>query len=112
MQENNLTGSYTIIETGGKQYQAIPGKTVAIEKIAGEAGDVVTFDKVLLRKTATGELEIGMPYLPTPVQGTIVKQTKDRKLVVFRFKRRQKVRVRNGHRQPKTVVRFNLQPEN
>lgn len=99
-------GSYAIIETGGKQYQAIPGKTVAIEKIVGESGDAVTFDRVLLRKSGDGDVEVGAPYLSAPVTATIVKQTKDRKLIVFRFRRRQKVRVKAGHRQPKTVVRI------
>jgi len=109
MQENkpHTAGSYAIIETGSKQYQAIPGRTVAIEKIVGEAGDAVTFDRVLLRKAEDGTVEVGAPYLAAPVEATIVKHVKDRKLIVFRFKRRQKVRVKAGHRQPKTVVRFN-----
>lgn len=106
MQDKNLTGSYAIIETGGKQYQAVPGKTIAIEKIVGEAGDTVSFDRVLLRKNEDGSVEIGTPFLATPVKASIVKQTKDKKLVVFRFRRRQKVRVKRGHRQEKTVMRI------
>lgn len=99
-------GAYAIIETGGKQYQAIPGKTLSLEKLNGEAGDAVQFDNVLLRKTAAGAIEVGTPFLEVPVRGSIIKQMRDRKIVVFRFKRRKKVRVKHGHRQPKTIVRI------
>jgi len=53
-----------------------------------------------------GSYEIGKPVLEGKITATIVKQTKDPKLIVFKFKRRQKVRVKNGHRQPKTVIRI------
>ena len=99
---------YAIFANGGKQYQAIEGKTVAIEKIAGEAGDTYEIDTVLFRKLADGQFEIGQPYVNGKITATIVKQTKDPKLVVFKFKRRKKVRVKNGHRQPKTVIRIDL----
>lgn len=97
---------YAIFQTGGKQYQGLPGKTVAIEKIEGEPGDNVTFDQVLFRKKASDNFEIGRPFLQTPVTATIVKHTKGEKLVAFRFKRRHKVRVKKGHRQEMTVVRI------
>jgi len=106
MQKDVIFSTYAIIETGGKQYQAIPGKTVALEKLDGQMGDQVEFDKVLLRKTAADAVEIGTPFLKNPVRGSIVKQMRDRKIVVFRFKRRKKVRVKHGHRQHKTVVRI------
>jgi large subunit ribosomal protein L21 len=97
---------YAIFATGGKQYQAIEGETVAIEKIEGEAGTALEFDQVLFVKKGEDQFEIGRPYLATKVIASIVKQIKDPKLVVFKFKRRQKVRVKNGHRQPKTVIRI------
>jgi large subunit ribosomal protein L21 len=98
--------NYAIIETGGKQYQAIPGQTIAIEKLEGEDGQIVEFDKVLLRKTGADQIEVGQPYLEKPVKASIVKQTKGPKVVVFKFKRRKKSRVKKGHRQPMTVVRI------
>ena len=98
--------SYAIFKTGGKQYQAIPGKTVAIEKIEGDAGAILTFDEVLLRKTAKGDIEIGTPFLKSAVKASIVKQMKEPKVISFLFKRRKKVRVKKGHRQPKTVIRI------
>jgi large subunit ribosomal protein L21 len=106
MQEQNTFGSYAIIQTGGKQYQAVPGKTLAIEKVIGNVGDTISFDQVLLRKTADGQVHVGTPFLSTPVTASILKDMKERKLVVYRFRRRQKVRVKRGHRQPKTIVRI------
>ena len=98
--------AYAIIETGGKQYQAVKGKTLAIEKLEGEEGQEVEFDKVLLRKLGAEQIEIGKPYLEKPVKASIVKHTKGPKLIIFKFKRRKKSRVKKGHRQPLTVVRI------
>lgn len=97
---------YAIFQTGGKQYQAIEGKTVAIEKIEGEAGTPLEFKDVLFRKEGEGKFEIGKPFLATPIKASIVKQMKEPKVIVFKFKRRKKVRVKKGHRQPKTVIRI------
>lgn len=97
---------YAIIQTGGKQYQAIEGKTLAIEKLEGETGDKVKFDEVLLRKSGPEDIEIGQPFLKQPVVASIVKQMKGPKVIVFKFKRRKKSRVKKGHRQPITVVRI------
>lgn len=97
---------YAIIQTGGKQYQAVEGKTVAIEKLTGNAGDAVEFKEVLFRKQADGSFEVGQPFLPITVSATIVKHMRGPKLIVFKFKRRKKVRVKKGHRQEITVVRI------
>ena len=98
---------YVLFQTGGKQYQAIPGKTLAIEKIEGEPGAQLEFSEVLLRKTSAENVEIGTPYVSGVVlKASIVKQMRGEKLVVFRHKRRKKSRVRKGHRQPITVIRI------
>ncbi len=97
---------YVIFQTGGKQYQGIEGKTVAIEKIDGEAGDSVEFNEVLLRKEGEGKIEVGTPFVGQPVKASIVKHIKNPKVIVFRFKRRKKSRVKRGHRQPGTVIRI------
>ncbi len=98
---------YAIFETGGKQYQAVVGKTLAVEKLEGNSGDSISFDKVLFVKRGEGDYQFGQPYVEgASVKATIVKQTKGPKLVVFKFKRRKKYRVKKGHRQPLTVVRF------
>ena len=98
--------TYAIFQTGGKQYQAIPGKTLAIEKIEGEAGAEIIFDEVLLRKQGADAVEIGQPHVKTKIKASIIKQMKTPKVIAFRFKRRQKVRVKRGHRQQMTVIRI------
>ena len=97
---------YAIFQTGGKQYQGVEGKTIAVEKLEGEPGDIIEFDKVLLRKMGEDKVEIGQPNLEGTVKASIVKQTKGPKLTIFRFKRRKKVRIKRGHRQPLTVIRI------
>ena len=97
---------YAIFATGGKQYQAIEGKTIAVEKLIGEAGDTLEFSDVLFRKLGDDQFEIGQPTLTGPIKASIVKQTKGPKLTIFRFKRRKKSRVKKGHRQCLTVIRI------
>lgn len=99
--------AYAIIKTGGKQYQAIAGKTLAVEKLLGEPGQAVTFDEVLLRKTGADAVEIGTPFVKgAVVKASIIKHDKAAKVIIFKFKRRKKSRVKRGHRQPFTVVRI------
>lgn len=99
--------SYAIFQTGGKQYQAIPGKTVAIEKLEGNDGDPITFSEVLFIKRGEGNYEFGQPVVKNAtITASIVKQTKGPKVIAFKFKRRKKSRVKRGHRQPITVVRI------
>jgi len=106
MEQLKTFEKYAIFQTGGKQYQAIEGKTLAIEKIEGEPGDIVEFDKVLLRRLDKEQVEVGQPVLEhAKIRCSVVKQIKGPKLIAFRFKRRKKVRVKRGHRQPYTVVR-------
>ncbi|BBN99317.1 50S ribosomal protein L21 [Sporolactobacillus terrae] len=94
---------YAIIETGGKQLKVEEGKTIVIEKLAGEAGDAVTFDKVLF---VGGEsVKVGAPTVEgATVTGKVVEQGRDKKIVVFKFKRRKNYRRKQGHRQPFTKV--------
>lgn len=106
MVENKTYDRYAIFQSGGKQYQAVEGKTVAIEKIEGEAGAKLEFSEVLFRKTGDSAFEIGTPYLKKPIKASIVKQMLDRKVIIFKFKRRKKSRVKKGHRQPMTVIRI------
>lgn len=97
---------YAIFQTGGKQYQALEGKTIAIEKLDAQEGSSVTFDNVLLRKSGDDKIEVGKPFLKTPVKAVVVKHLKGPKLIVFKFKRRKKQMTKKGHRQPITVVRI------
>lgn len=97
---------YAIFATGGKQYQGIEGKTIAIEKIPGDVGSTVVFDEVLLRKESPEKVEIGQPFVSTPVKAAIVKHFRGPKIIVYKFKRRKSYKVKYGHRQPVTVVRI------
>lgn len=97
---------YAIIATGGKQYRVTEGETLRVEKLAGDKGATVNFDKVLL--VSDGEtLTIGRPFVENAlVTGGIVEQDKAKKVLVFKTKRRKRYRRLNGHRQPFTSVRI------
>ena len=91
---------YAVIKTGGKQYKVASNDVIKIEKIAGEAGSEIIFNEVL----AMGET-VGTPLVAgATVKGTIVKQAKDAKVIVFKKKRRKGYRRLNGHRQYFTEV--------
>ena len=96
---------YAIIQTGGKQYRVAPGEVVKVEKLPGKAGDAVTFDRVLL--TSDGEnVSLGNPYLEnTKVLGRIARHGKNKKIVVFKYKKRKDYRKKQGHRQDFTIIR-------
>lgn len=93
---------YAVIKTGGKQYKVAANDVIKIEKIAGDAGSEVIFNEVL----AIDET-IGTPLVAgASVKGTIIKQAKDAKVIVFKKKRRQNYRRKNGHRQNITIVKI------
>jgi len=93
---------YAVIKTGGKQYKVTTNDVIKIEKIAGDAGSEVIFNEVL----AMGET-VGTPLVSgASVKGTVVKQAKDEKVIVFKKKRRQNYRRKNGHRQNITIVKI------
>ncbi len=95
---------YAIIETGGKQYKVQQGDTLFIEKLDVQAGDAVTFDKVMAVGSEDG-LKVGAPYIKgAAVKATVVKNGKGEKIVVFKFKAKKNYRRRQGHRQPYTKV--------
>ncbi len=102
-----LFDTYAIFQAGGKQYQAIPGKTLALEKCDGNAGDTISFNEVVMRKNGDSKFEFGQPFVKNAtIKASIIKQTKGPKVVIFKFQRRKKVRTKTGHRQPMTVVRI------
>ena len=89
-----------IIETGGKQYAVEEGMEIFVEKLEGNAGDKVTFDKVLML-----DGKVGRPYVDgAKVTGEIVKQGKQRKVVVFKYNPKKNYHKTQGHRQPYTKV--------
>lgn len=97
---------YAIFQSGGKQYQALEGKTLALEKLEASVGEKITFNEVLLRRLNAETIEIGQPFLTTPLHAVVIKQDRAPKITVFKFKRRKAYSVKQGHRQPQTIVRF------
>lgn len=96
---------YAIIETGGKQYKVEEGNTILVEKIEGNDGDLVRFDRILLVSNDE-ELKVGKPLVEgAAVEGTIVEQGKSRKVIVFKYKAKKDYRKKQGHRQPYTKVK-------
>ena len=96
---------YAVILTGGKQYKVAVGEEVFVEKLEGEAGEAVTFDTVLAVSDESG-MKAGDDVKAVKVSGEIVKQGKDKKVVVYKYKAKKGYRRKNGHRQPYTRVRI------
>lgn len=94
---------YAIIETGGKQLKVEEGQSIVIEKLEAEAGDTVTFDKVLF--IGGEDVKVGAPTIEgANVTAKVVEQGRDKKIIVFKFKKRKNYRRKQGHRQPFTKV--------
>ena len=90
---------YAIIENGGKQYKAVEGGFIEIDLLPDEVGKKKTFDKVLLLST-DGRTEVGEPYLQgVSVDTTIISHFKAPKIIVFKYRAKQRYRVKTGHRQ-------------
>lgn len=97
---------YAIILTGGKQYKVSEGETIRVEKIPGEIGDSVSFDRVLMFSNDKN-LKVGQPTLDdVTVTGQIVEQGKAKKIIVFKQKRRKRYRRKQGHRQQYTALKI------
>jgi large subunit ribosomal protein L21 len=95
---------YAIIETGGKQYKVTEGVRVKIEKVPGEVGQSIEFTRILA-VCPSGTLKVGNPTVAeAKVSGEIVKNGRDRKVLVFKKKRRKGFSKRFGHRQSYTEV--------
>ena len=94
-----------IIVTGGKQYKVAEGDTLFIEKLPVEAGDNVTFDKVLAVIADDGTATFGTPVVDgAKVDASVVKNGKGKKIIVFKYKPKKNYRRKQGHRQPYTKV--------
>lgn len=97
---------YAIVKTGGKQYKIHEGDIIRVEKIPGSVGNPVSFDKVLM--FSDGEnVSIGQPALDNvTIKGHIVEQGKNKKIIVFKYKRRKRFRRKQGHRQEYTAIKI------
>lgn len=98
--------TYSIIETGSKQYRVSAGDTLEVERLAVEAGQPVTFDRVLLVSN-DGKLSVGSPTVANAaVVADVVEHIRGEKKVAFKLKRRKGYRKTIGHRQELTVVKI------
>ena len=96
--------AYAVIRTGGKQYRVEPGSLIRVEKLDGDVGSAVTFSEVLL--SGGDAVRIGTPLVDgVTVRGQIVEHVRDKKVLIFKKKRRKNYRRRRGHRQSITTVR-------
>ena len=97
---------YAVIKTGGKQYKVAVDDVLDIEKLAGEAGEKMTFDNVMM-VGGDGEPTVGAPTIEgASVTAEVVGQMRTRKIIVFKKKRRKNYRRKNGHRQHFTRVKI------
>lgn len=94
---------YAVVRTGGKQYKMAVNDVVRVEKLPGEEGDVVQLDDVLLVSDQAG-IKVGADLGSSQVLGTILRQFRDKKVLVFKKKRRKNYRRTQGHRQSLTEV--------
>ena len=98
---------YAVVKTGGKQYKVAEGDVIDIEKVDGDVGDTVELDEVLLIGNAD-DVKIGQPLVPeAKVIGSVVRQEKAKKIIVFKAKRRKGYRKKQGHRQQHTKLKIN-----
>jgi large subunit ribosomal protein L21 len=91
-----------VIQTGGKQYKVAKDDVIRVEKLAGEAGGEIVLDQVLM----VGD-KIGAPLVAgAAVTATVVAQARGEKIIIFKKRRRQNSRRKNGHRQDLTILRI------
>ncbi len=97
---------FAVIKTGGKQYKVATGDVLEIERLPGEAGGAIEFGEVLALGGAGGTT-LGKPLVAgAKVMAELVEQTRGPKLIVFKKRRRQNSRRKNGHRQDLTLVKI------
>ena len=95
---------YAIIATGGKQYKVSEGDVIKVEKLAGEAGETVTFDNVVA--ISGDSLLVGADVAKSSVSATVMQQGRGKKVIVYKYKRKSGYHKKNGHRQAYTQVKI------
>lgn len=95
-----------IVESGGKQYRAVEGGTIEVDRLPYAAGEQIDLDRVLL--LAEGEeVKVGTPFVPgASVRATVVEHFKGEKVITFHYVPKKRIRVKGGHRQQYTRLRI------
>ena len=97
---------YAIIENGGKQYKAVEGEYIEVDLLPEDIGKKISFNKVLLLSTDE-KVEIGTPFIKgVSVDTTIISHFKGKKVTIFKYRAKQRYRVKTGHRQKYTRLRI------
>jgi len=97
---------YAVFRTGGKQFRAEPGKKIRVPSLDVEPGESITFDDVLLASDGS-EVQVGAPTVDgAKVKAEIIRHGRDKKIIVFKRKRRKGYRKKQGHRQDFTEIRI------
>ncbi len=97
---------YAVVEILGNQYKIKEGEEIKIPRIKEKEGSSVKFDKVLLLDN-NGDIRIGNPTIPNAeVHSTVLEHERDKKIIVFKMKRRKGYRVKKGHRQQYTLIKI------
>ncbi len=98
---------FAIVEIAGKQYKVEADQKLFVNKLSGDAGDKVQFDKVLLVDNE-GKIKVGKPAVKgASVAASVVEHVRGDKVIVFKKKRRKGYRVKNGHKQDYTQIEIN-----
>jgi large subunit ribosomal protein L21 len=98
---------YAIIEADGKQVRVSEGETIRCDAIGHEVGAQIAFDRVVLASSGGSEVTVGRPLVEgARVTGTVLRQAKDKKILVFKYKPKKRVRKLVGHRQRFAEVRI------
>jgi large subunit ribosomal protein L21 len=97
---------YAVVETGGKQYRVSVGESIEVEKLPFEVGETVELDRVLL--VADGdEVRVGQPTVEgAKVLATVTNHVKGPKIIVFKYRPRERYRRKKGHRQSYTQLKI------
>lgn len=95
---------YAIIATGGKQYKVSEGDVIKVEKLDVEEGNTVTFDNVIA--VSNDSLKVGADVANASVSATVMEQGRNRKVIVYKYKRKTGYHKKNGHRQAYTRVKI------
>ncbi len=97
---------YAVVSTGGKQYRVQEGETLSVEKLPGEVGAQISFDRILMYSDDEN-ITVGKPVIENAVVSAhIIEQGKARKILVFKYKRRKRYRRKQGHRQAFTKLKI------
>ncbi len=104
---SKLTEMHAVFETGGRQHRVTEGDVIEVNRLATDAGQAVTFDKVFMVH-GDGNVQVGAPLLGgASIEAEIVEHKRGPKLIAFKMRRRKGFRKKIGHRQELSVIRIN-----